>query len=290
MSQTSYARNFSQCFSGDLSDSHQNRVSSYLNDTGTNIPAGVMMAHTAAGKAKVISSALQTMAGVAVLSFARLPDDLSGSDAITAATGMNVLEQGSIWVQVEETIAVGDAVYTRVTSDGGSNTQLGRFRNDSDSGKCVLVKGARWLTGGASGAVAELYFDMGVASLPGDEVEIVINHPEVTGDTTTTEFIVRADRSFVVDSVKYYNATGLAQDASNYFNIKLLNGAVVLANWSTLTGAQGTLTADTAVNMVLNATPANLVVLPDGVLKLFLDETGTSDLPAGKMIVHGHYV
>lgn len=122
-----------------------------------------------------------------------------------------------------------------------------------------------------------------------DNFELVIDHAAVTDDATTKEFKT-GTRPLRIDSVAYVNPTGLAQDASNYFNIKLLGGAVVLANWSTLTGAQGTIAADTFVAMVLNATASNLIVPAGSTLSLFLDETGAASLPAGKLIVRGRYL
>lgn len=119
---------------------------------------------------------------------------------------------------------------------------------------------------------------------------IKITHPAVTSDTTTKEFKTRTDRSFRIDRVELYNATGLLADASNFFNIKLKNGSTVLANWSTDAAAQGTLTADTFLAMVLNATESNLILAPGTTLSLELDETGTASLPAGFLIVHGRYL
>lgn len=122
------------------------------------------------------------------------------------------------------------------------------------------------------------------------KTQIVIAHPEVTSDTTTKEFETSLSRPFILESAQYLNPTGLVQDASNYFTIKILNGATVLASWSTLTGAQGTIAADTFVTMVMNATPTNLILDAATVISLFLDETGTSDLPAGKVVLTGRYV
>lgn len=130
-------------------------------------------------------------------------------------------------------------------------------------------------------------------SLSAEKFDLVITHPQVTADTTTKEYKTRANKRLRIDAVRYHNATGLAQDASNTFNIKLQTGAgpTVLASWdTTTTTGQGTIAADTFVSMVLNATPANLILAGDAELSLFLDETGTATLPAGKLIVHGTYL
>lgn len=45
---------------------------------------------------------------------------------------VSILEEGYIWVVVEAAVAIGGNVCCRHTSDGGSNTVLGKFRADSD--------------------------------------------------------------------------------------------------------------------------------------------------------------
>jgi hypothetical protein len=57
----------------------------------------------------------------------------------------SVLEEGYIWVQVEGSPAVGDDVFVRHTSDGGSNTVLGKFLNHRDgSGGIVITPPANY--------------------------------------------------------------------------------------------------------------------------------------------------
>lgn len=117
---------------------------------------------------------------------------------------------------------------------------------------------------------------------------LAFDHVSVTADTTIKLYKVPAGRSLRIDRVSYINPTGLAQDAANTFNIKITDGTVVIANWDTTTGAQGTLTADTFVELVLIAdTGSNRTLAADDVLTLFLDETGTATLPAGRIVVEG---
>jgi len=113
-------------------------------------------------------------------------------------------------------------------------------------------------------------------------------HAQVTADTTLVMW--KAGRKLRVKRVVYVNPTGLAQDPTNYFTVKLLKGATVVASWSTLTGAQGTITADTPVELVPSATAADLVFAADDLMKLFLDETGTATLPAGHVVVECEYL
>lgn len=95
----------------------------------------------------------------------------------------------------------------------------------------------------------------------------------------------KTGRQCKVISAQYLNVTGLAQDASNTFNIALKQGSVVVADWDTTTGQEGTITADTHMNMTLSATPADLIIEPNEVLALALTETGTASLPAGQIEV-----
>lgn len=133
--------------------------------------------------------------------------------------------------------------------------------------------------------------------LPRDEdefqayVEIPFAHAAVTADTGPAKlWRCPTGRTFVVDSVDYINPTGLAADGSNYFAVQIKQGSVVVAQHSTLTGAQGALPANDFVSLVKSATPADLVIEAGEVLDLTLDETGTASLPAGSGTIRGRFV
>lgn len=123
----------------------------------------------------------------------------------------------------------------------------------------------------------------------GDNNDVVVNHALTAVDVTTKEHKTKAGKVFTVDTVDYINPTGLAQDATNFAVVKLLNGATVLATWSTETGQQGTLAANTFVSMVLNGTPANLDLAAGTTITLDIDINGVQTLPAGRLIIHGRY-
>lgn len=109
----------------------------------------------------------------------------------------------------------------------------------------------------------------------------------VIGDTN--EQLMVATRPFRIDSARYVNATGLVAHAANYFNIKILKGASTAFNWSTETGQEGTLAAGTWAAMVAGAA-ADQVFAKDDELDLFLDETGTAVLPAGRVVLECSYL
>lgn len=133
-------------------------------------------------------------------------------------------------------------------------------------------------------------------SIPLDEnefqayVEIPFSHGAVTADTTAKLWRCPTGRTFRVDSVDYINPTGLAADATNYFAVQIKQGSVVVAQHSTLTSAQGALTANTFVTLVKSATSDDLVIEAGEVIDLTLDETGTASLPAGSGTIRGRFV
>lgn len=89
------------------------------------------------------------------------------SDGITNANTLahyvdgdtvTLLEEGGIWVYAEEDMSDRDDVFCRVTANG-ANTLLGAFRNDSDSGNCVQVVGAKVKRDMVSGSgVCQVFF------------------------------------------------------------------------------------------------------------------------------------
>lgn len=117
---------------------------------------------------------------------------------------------------------------------------------------------------------------------------LAYDHASATGDTTVK--LLKADRKMRIDKVRYVNPTGLAEDATNFFDVQLIVRAAVAANWSTETGQEGTLTADTWVDLSLTATAADLILAADDELALTLDESGTATLPAGRIVVFGRWI
>ena len=96
-------------------------------------------------------------------------------------------------------------------------------------------------------------------------------------------------RRFRVKGARYYNATGLVADAANYFNIKVLLGATVAANWSTETGEEGTIAAATFVTFSLPTDISDAAAAAAVVLSVIFDETGTATLPAGRIVIDCEY-
>lgn len=118
----------------------------------------------------------------------------------------------------------------------------------------------------------------------GDRVVLGLNHAQNTNAGTQANQLLKAPWRCVVEKVRYYNATGLAADGSNYAVLTLKQGATVCAQWSTQTGQEGAIAVGYQ-DLVLSATAANLIVETDEALTVNVDETGTTTVPAGRFEV-----
>ena len=99
--------------------------------------------------ANVTADFTRPIAGFAVRSgYVGSVVDYSGGDG-TAATeyaagsDMAVMEAGVLVVETDDTVSRFDPVYVRITATG--TEKVGSVRNDSDSGDCILLSGARFL-------------------------------------------------------------------------------------------------------------------------------------------------
>lgn len=117
----------------------------------------------------------------------------------------------------------------------------------------------------------------------------VLSFAVAAASADTAIKLFKGRRRFIIEQVRYVNPTGLAADAANYFDIQVLIGATVAANWSTETGQEGTIAADTFVDLTM-ATGGDNVGALDAVVSLNLDETGTATLPAGQIQIEGRYL
>ena len=109
---------------------------------------------------------------------------------------------------------------------------------------------------------------------------------------TTTTAICTPDlfRLFRVDRAELIVDATYLVDPANYYVFTLQAGATVIATWSTLTGQQGTLTANVPATMVLTATDLNRVV-PLGVpLTLVATKNGAAANVQPTIAVHGRTV
>lgn len=151
MSQTTYNPAPDAAVAGMIGDS-----TDYTTRTGNNPAAalefGLAVAKVAGNSDEVTTTAGVTagaIVGVAVREVSTTNNNYPVKSAVTYMT------QGAIWVETDETVAVGDDVYVRVA--GGN---IGKFRNDADTANAVLLPNSRWLTGVTGAGLALLSLNL----------------------------------------------------------------------------------------------------------------------------------
>jgi hypothetical protein len=110
-------------------------------------------------------------------------------------------------------------------------------------------------------------------------------------DADQTVHLDKLTRRMKVTKVKYINPTGLAEHAANHAKIQILNGATVVAEKNTDSAGAGDngIPANTFIDLTLSATAADLLFDADDVLTFKIDESGTTTVPAGRVVVEGVY-
>jgi hypothetical protein len=277
-------------FAGMLADIGQPDIRSGINEEASSMPWGIAVqvgtVATSDDYIKLPTAADNLMAGFLVHDHAH--DNRASSAGSDEALGAdkvgNIMRRGYFYAQPEASITVarGDPVYFRIATSG-AKTQKGALSNAIDGVTNVRIPGARWAHAATNPAFAMI--EVIDAGNEGDRVTFRSIHAQVTADTTQYFVETPAGRWFILEEAVYYNATGLAADGSNTFNIKVQDQTpTVYANWDTTTGQEGTITADTPVRMSLGA---SVCIPPNSLIDLFLDETGTATLPAGEIHLVG---
>lgn len=109
--------------------------------------------------------------------------------------------------------------------------------------------------------------------------------------TTTAKRWKTKGRAFRVDRVVLDVPAGFTQDASNYWTVAVKDGATTMAQWATQTSQQGTVAADTPVDLVLSATDANLVAAAGDTLSVVITKTGSpAAFPTAVLVIDGKYL
>lgn len=116
---------------------------------------GVAVADIAAdeGTIQLPASSAAKIAGVAMRSLTVEEGAASADNTYPADSMVAVVKKGRIWVVVEKAVAVDDDVYVRHTANGG-NTQLGAFRDDSDTNRAIQITNARFITSTSGSGIA----------------------------------------------------------------------------------------------------------------------------------------
>ena len=291
--QTTFNNEHGVAFPGMKADAGFDRVRSALNEEAVAIPFGLLVVQgTEDEEALLYDAAGLDPLGIVIHTHAFNNQALSNDDGVAAGEPMGVLTRGSIRTLVETGdtgVVAGGSVYARHTA--GVGEQLGSLRSDSDGGDATLIPGLvfRSTTAAGDSAIVEVNLPNSVAA----DVPFLLSvpHASLTADLTSFLAEVPVGKTLIVDDVKYHNVSGLVADAANYFNIKvqMSTGPVVAANWSTETGQEGSIAADTPVDLALGSL-ANRTIVAGERLEVFYDETGTATLPAGTLQITGRLV
>ena len=277
-------------FAGMLADIGQPDLRSGINEESVSVPWGILMkvgtVATSDDYVGLPTAADDLIAGFLIHDHAH--DNRASSAGSDEALGAdkigNLMRRGYFYAQPEAgiTVARGDPVYFRIATSG-SKTQKGALSNAIDGVTNVRVPGARWAQAATNPGFAMI--EVIDAGLAGDLVNFRSIHAQATSDTAQFLCEIPAGRWFILEEAVYYNSTGLAEDATNFFNIKVQDQTpTVYANWSTETGEEGTITADTPVRMTLGA---DVAIPPNSLVDLNLDEDATATLPAGEIVLTG---
>jgi hypothetical protein len=96
--------------------------------------------------------------GIAIAESSIEHDDVVAWGHFSDGMSIPVLRVGRIWVISEVGHDIGDGVFVRHTTPGGSPplASRGSFRKDADTANASQVSNAQWLTAGAAGGLALL--------------------------------------------------------------------------------------------------------------------------------------
>jgi hypothetical protein len=145
MVQLSVETSMKNAYAGMLADTGFKHTVSLVSEEATSFPHGVALVRGTAEDQALLPTGAAKIRAIAQHSHS---NEVGGDDAnlIDDERVFNGLAVGRIHALVEEAIAIGDAVYVRVSA--GTGTQLGAFRNDADTASCLLASGMRWVTAG----------------------------------------------------------------------------------------------------------------------------------------------
>lgn len=156
MAQTSYGESFALGFRGQPLGVGPEQIAGKTAEEAMNFGVAVVQG-TEDREVLLPSTGSQRCLGVTLRSN-YFRDDGAATDVL-ATEPVNVLEQGEVYVLVEDAVSAGGAAYFRHTANGG-NTELGRFRSDADSSNADLLPNAHFKTSADAGGIAVLKINL----------------------------------------------------------------------------------------------------------------------------------
>ncbi len=164
--------------------------------------------------------------------------------------------------------------------------QPGITVTDNLDGTLTLTHKWPGLGGNVTITEAVTHASFTVAGMSGGLAEVA------TGLTSTTTYKFETVGGTVrFDKIEIFNPTGFAAHGSAYWTLALKAGTKTLGTWSTLSSAEGTITADVAALMTLAATDTNRIGAAGDVMSLVITKTGSpAAFPPGRITAHARRV
>jgi hypothetical protein len=132
---------------------------------GSNIyPGRAVVQGTEDGQAKLPSALGEEFVGITEYTTAGERETIGGDFYYLENKEMNVIDVGRVWVYAETSVTYGDKVFYRFTANIAPLDVIGRFRNNSDTGRAIEIKGAKFISTAGAGELALVW-------LPGPDVE-----------------------------------------------------------------------------------------------------------------------
>lgn len=129
------------------------------------IPFGVAVARSASGPGRQftnLAAGTTGVAGITVYSYNHQPGttgDLDSSGNLKPGSQLDILDEGRVYVIVEEAVLPEDRPHVRVAASG-ANTTIGGFRKSADGANSVdITRQGKFLTAAPAGGLAVLEVD-----------------------------------------------------------------------------------------------------------------------------------
>jgi hypothetical protein len=158
---TNYSVTFTPGLVGGLATGSPYSVIGRLNEDSVVIPYGRAVVQGSTPDAAILpTSTAKDFIGVCYRVYAyENAQNAQGDFGYAPDLEFDILTKGDIWVEVEEAVAPGDAVFYRHQASGG-NTTIGRFRKTADTATATQISQARWASSTTGAGLAVLTLNL----------------------------------------------------------------------------------------------------------------------------------
>lgn len=161
MAQTTYSLAMvATGYEGGLADSRPSQIDGFRNDAGAEVAYGLGVTKSSAtdNLGFQLADPGEIFLGVLVHDMAK-ERTTTGLPSLTMGS---VLSRGRVWVKVENTVAVGDAVLVRTTTAGNGKGSF--LTGSAAAGVTTLIPQARFMSAASAGGLAIL--DLNLPAIP----------------------------------------------------------------------------------------------------------------------------